>query len=140
MRRASALAALRATVPAALLAVYAPAVAADEPPAVSAPRPAHTDRVPEGPGVDARLAEIGRRVQSAATYPAIARERGVEGQAKVAFEVGADGRAAGVETLESSGSVALDRAAERAVVDAGRFPYVYGRITVPVRFALRATD
>jgi protein TonB len=122
---------------AAILVLCATPAAAQEDPAVGAPRPAYTDAVPEGPGVDERLAEIGRRIQSAAAYPAIARERGVEGQALVAFEIGADGRARDVETRETSGSIALDRAAERAVVDAGRFPYVYGRITVPVRFALR---
>ena len=42
--------------------------------------------------------------------------------------------------LSSAISVSLDRAAERAVSDAAPLPWVYGEVTVPVRFALRDPD
>ena len=113
---------------------------AQEPPSASAARAAHADRVPEAPGVDARLVEIGRRIQAVAVYPPIARERGVEGEVRVAFQIDSRGQAIRIETLETSGSVSLDLAAEHAVTDAGRLPLVYGRITVPVRFRLAAND
>lgn len=102
-----------------------------------AARPPQHDAIPQGPTVDERLAEIGARVQRVVQYPASARERGVEGETRVAFRVAPDGRAADIAVAESSGSLALDRAAERAVRAAGPLPAIYGRITVPVRFALR---
>lgn len=97
----------------------------------------HSDVVPQGPSVAVRLAQIQQRVQQVAEYPPIARERSIEGEAQVSFRVGTDGSAEGVRTERSSGSVALDRAAERAVLEADRLPYVYGRVVVPVVFQLR---
>jgi len=91
---------------------------------------------PPGPSVDSRLAEIQRRVQSALVYPPAAQRRELEGEAQVEFVLGADGHARDVRTRASSGSPLLDRAAERAVRDAGALPYVYGVLVVPVRFAL----
>ena len=86
--------------------------------------------------MEARLAEIARRVQRSLHYPAIARGRGVIGEAMVAFEIGADGAPHDIALAESSGSGALDRAALHAVAEAAPLPFVYGRIQVPVRFAL----
>jgi protein TonB len=86
--------------------------------------------------VDERLAIIAKRVQAAATYPALAQLRRIEGTSVVAFEIAANGAAREVAVATSSGSPQLDRAAERAVLDAGSLPWVYGRLEVPVRFEL----
>jgi TonB family protein len=114
----------------------ASAVAADELAAVSAKPPVVEDAIPGAPTVAARLAEIQRRVQRAARYPAIALSRSVEGETLVAFEIERDGRPVDIETNASSGSGALDRAALLAVEDAGALPWVYGRVVVPIRFEL----
>jgi TonB family protein len=95
------------------------------------------DAAPQGVPVRERLAEIQRRVQAVLHYPESARARGVSGQARVGFEVRADGRADAVTLLESSGSAALDRAAQRAVREVEGLPPVLGRVAIPVRFDLR---
>lgn len=110
----------------------------------TAGRPAHAegaelpavDAAPRGVPVQQRLAEIQRRVQAILHYPESARARGVAGRARVGFVVQPDGRAAEVALLESSGSAALDRAAQRAVRDAEDLPPVLGRVSIPVRFEL----
>jgi protein TonB len=94
------------------------------------------DLAPQGPALEARLAEIALRVQQALVYPELARRSGVEGEARLRFEIDARGRPRDVELLESSGHQSLDRAARRALEQAGALPYVAGRVTVPVRFAL----
>jgi TonB family protein len=99
-------------------------------------RPPVEDAIAVGPSVEARLAEIQRRVQAALVFPPLARQRGLEGSTRVGFVIDAAGRADGVHTVVSSGSALLDRAAERAVRDAGALPYVYGDLVIPVRFAL----
>jgi TonB family protein len=109
---------------------------ADPPPPVAA-RPPLEDAVVPGPTLDARLAEIQRRIQAALVYPPIARKRGLGGETHVAFTLTAEGRAHGVETVETSGSPTLDRAAEDAVAGARDLPFVHGRLVVPVRFDLR---
>ena len=84
-----------------------------------------------------RLAEIQRRVQAVALYPEVARARAISGETRVAFSIRRDGTPEGVRVARSSGSVALDRAAERAVSDAAPLPWVYGEVSVPVSFVLR---
>ena len=116
------------------------AASAEDLAAVSAKPPRIEDAIPGAPTVAARLAEIQRRVQDAARYPAIAMSRSVEGETLVAFEIERDGRPVDIETDASSGSGALDRAALLAVVDAGALPWVYGRVVVPVRFELTDAD
>ena len=120
------------------IAVVGPAVGvgAGELAPVAAKPPLIEDAIPGAPTVAARLAEIQRRVQRAARYPAIALSRSVEGETLVAFEIERDGRPVDIETNASSGSGALDRAALLAVEDAGALPWVYGRVVVPVRFEL----
>lgn len=118
----------------ALLVLSLAGVAASAPPAASPP-PA-VDAAPPGPSVEERLAEIARRIQRASRYPAIARERGVSGEALVAFEIQGDGRPGRLALVLSSGSGALDRAALDAVERAAPLPFVYGRVTAPVRFSL----
>lgn len=107
-----------------------------DPSAVHARATDGIDASTRGPSVDERLAIIQKRVQAAATYPALAQLRRVEGTSLVAFEIDAAGLARGVAVAASSGSPQLDRAAARAVRDAGTLPWVYGRLEVPVRFEL----
>jgi TonB family protein len=115
-------------------------VGAEELGAVAARPPVFEDAIPGAPTVAARLAEIQRRVQRAARYPAIALSRSVEGETLVAFEIERGGLPFAIEVSESSGSGALDRAALLAVEAAGSLPWVYGRVVVPVRFELTDTE
>ena len=107
-------------------------------PAPAAPPAESVDLLPLAPSPEKRLEEIRRRVQAAVVYPPRARELGLEGTARIQFEIGADGLAHDVATVQSSGHALLDRAAERGAVDAGRLPQLYGRIRIPVRFELEA--
>jgi protein TonB len=94
------------------------------------------DALPDAPSAEERLTEIRRRIQAALVYPPAARRRGLEGVARVQFEIGAEGRADRIELVRSSGHALLDRAAREGVVAAGVLPRVYGRVEVPVHFAL----
>jgi TonB family protein len=105
-------------------------------PAPAAPPDEPVDALPLAPSPEARLDEIRRRVQAAVVYPPRARELGLEGTTRIQFEIGADGLAREVATIESSGHALLDRAAEQGAIDAGRLPPLYGRIRIPVRFEL----
>jgi len=118
------------------VALAAASLHADEVVPAEPSGPRHEDLAPVGPSLETRLAEIQRRVQAAAHYPENARLRGVSGETHVAFEVQPDGTPGEVDLVESSGSVALDRAAVQAVESAGVLPRVIGRVNVPVRFAL----
>jgi len=120
---------LRGAALAALLALAPPGGAPAAP-------PEEVDALPVAPSPEARLDEIRRRVQAAVVYPPRARELGLEGTARIQFEIGADGLAREIETVTSSGHALLDRAAERGPVDAGVLPPLYGRIRIPVRFVL----
>jgi TonB family protein len=120
-----------------IAAALAVGVARADPPAVEARRaPDGVDVRTHGPSVEERLAAIHERVQAAATYPALAQVRRLEGTSVVAFEIDAKGRARDVAIATSSGTPQLDRAATQAVRDAGTLPWVYGRLEVPVRFEL----
>jgi protein TonB len=94
------------------------------------------DLAPTGPSIEARLAEIRRRIQAALEYPPLARWQDLQGDALVRFEIGAEGRAEGVRVVRSSGEPLLDVAAARAVLAAGVLPRVYGPLEVPVSFEL----
>jgi TonB family protein len=128
VRRRAALALGLAALGLAAAALGAPAAPSEE---------SAVDAIPLGPSPAERLDEIRRRVQQAVVYPERARELGLEGTARIQFEIGSDGLARSVATVESSGHALLDRAAERGAVDAGRLPVLYGRIRIPVRFELR---
>lgn len=101
-----------------------------------APLPKIDAPPPAGPSVADRLAAIQARVESILVYPALAKRRGIMGETAVEFSIDARGHARDVATRQSSGSPALDRAAERAVREAAPLPFVYGRLVIPVRFAL----
>jgi TonB family protein len=98
--------------------------------------PGLEDALPPSPTLAERLEEIRRRVQDAVVYPDQARRRGLSGVTRIRFAVGGDGHAREVETVATSGHALLDRAAEQGAREAGALPYVYGRVEVPVRFAL----
>lgn len=98
------------------------------------------DALPRGVPLEERIAEIHRRIQAAVVYPPLARMRAVEGTSEVAFEIAPEGEARHLEVVRSSGSALLDRAAERAVVDAAPLPPVLGRLRVPVRFRMEARE
>jgi len=117
-------------------AALAALLLAPAPPAPAAPLGEPVDALPLAPSPEARLDEIRRRVQAAVVYPRRARELGLEGTARIQFEIGADGLAREVATVQSSGHALLDRADERGALDAGRLPALYGRIRIPVRFEL----
>lgn len=97
---------------------------------------AEIDLVPMPPSAQERLDAIRQRVQEAVRYPQAARERGIQGVARIQFRIDAEGRAAGVITVESSGSGLLDAAAEDAARNARELPQLYGWVLVPVRFEL----
>jgi protein TonB len=118
-----------------LAALLAAPVSADTP---LGDRPIREDALPPSPTLSERVAEIRRRVREAVVYPERARRRGVTGVAHVRFQIGRDGRARAVETVRSSGDALLDRAAEQGARDARELPYVYGRVEVPIRFALES--
>jgi protein TonB len=94
------------------------------------------DALAVGPSVEQRLEEIRRRLQAALVYPPIARRRGLTGTAWVQFEIDRAGAARDVALARSSGHPILDRAARHSVDRAGRLPWVWGRIEVPIRFSL----
>jgi TonB family protein len=116
-------------------AVPAPAWSEAAAPLVSA-RPELEDAAPAAPSRAERLEAIRLRIQAALRYPPLARWRAASGEAVVRFEIAADRRARGVRIERSSGLALLDRAALRAVLEAGELPYVHGLLEVPVRFDL----
>lgn len=103
-----------------------------------APTTAEIDLVATPPSAEQRLEAIRARVQDAVVYPQPARERGVQGVARIQFRIAPEGRAAEVATVSTSGSRLLDRAAEQAARDARELPQLYGWVRIPVRFELEA--
>ncbi len=103
-----------------------------------APTTTEIDLVATPPSAEQRLETIRARVQDAVVYPRAARERGVQGVARIQFRIAPEGRAAEVATVSSSGSRLLDRAAEQAARDARELPQLYGWVRIPVRFELTA--
>ncbi|NNL67231.1 MAG: energy transducer TonB [Myxococcales bacterium] len=117
-----------------LFVAAAPSVRADH---ADVARPEIVDALPPGRSVANRLDEIRDRIHGVLEYPALARSRELEGEVKVAFEIGGERRAIDVELSHSSGHAILDRAALRAVETADRLPMVYGRLVIPIAFDLR---
>jgi protein TonB len=101
-----------------------------------APTTTEIDLVATPPSAGQRLEMIRERVQDAVVYPQTARERGIEGTARIQFRIAPDGRAAEIATVASSGSELLDSAAEQAARNARALPQLYGWVRIPVRFAL----
>ena len=100
--------------------------------------PAEIDLAATPPSAEERLETIRARVQEAVVYPQAARERGIEGVARIQFRIAPDGRAAEIATVVSSGSDLLDGAALLAARNARALPQLYGWVRIPVRFELRA--
>jgi TonB family protein len=124
--------------PAAVLLVALAAAAGAEPP--NPYREGTTQIGVDGaaapPSVQERIAWIRARLAEVLVYPKGAQKRGIEGTSRIQFVIGPDGHAAEIRTVESSGHVSLDRAAEQSAIDAGELPRVLGRLDVPVRFSL----
>ena len=99
-------------------------------------RVVNEDAVPRVPSVDERLEEIRQRIQAALIYPPLARRLELTGVAWLRFSIDGHGAAQEVELARSSGHRILDQAARRTLARAGRLPWIYGRIEVPVRFSL----
>ena len=81
-------------------------------------------------------------LQSRKSYPDIARRRSEEGTAVIRFSVGRDGQVLAVTLVSSSGSPALDEAAQ-AMLRGARLPPFTGdmtqgqiTVTVPIRYRL----
>ena len=110
--------------------------AAQDPPPVSAAPVHFVDATPVGPSLSKRLGVIRQRIQDAIEYPALARMQRVMGETLVRFDIDNQGTPQAVAVHRSSGAPSLDRAAQRAVTSAAPLPWVYGRLEVPVRFAL----
>ena len=125
---------------AAAMALVALVLVASPAAAPGAPPEEPVDALPLAPSPEQRLDEIRRRVQAAVVYPPRARELGLEGTTRIQFQIGADGLAREVATVESSGHALLDRAAERGAIDAGKLPPLYGWIRIPVRFQLQGPN
>lgn len=104
----------------------------------AAEQPRFVDGAPQLPHARTRLEEIRRRIQRAVVYPALAREREIEGTALVRFDIAHDGTPLDVVVHRSSGRPSLDRAAAAAVDAAAPLPWVYGRLEVPVLFSLES--
>ncbi|CAN1210681.1 TonB C-terminal domain-containing protein [Tumidithrix helvetica PCC 7403] len=66
-------------------------------------------------------------------YPSNARERGLEGEAKVAVDVDANGNVINVRLLNSSGHAELDEAAQRAAWNWKFDPSQSGKQAIPAR-------
>jgi TonB family protein len=94
------------------------------------------DAIAHGPGLDARLEEIRRRIEANLAYPPLARWHEVSGAAVVEFEVTEQGRTQGVRLAQSSGAALLDNAAKDAVATVTDLPVVHGRLSIPIRFEL----
>ena len=75
------------------------------------------------PAADAKARTVkntkGRAIKTVTpVYPPLAQENGIEGRVKLRVQVAPDGSVCHVKLVESSGSLALDRAARRAVREA----------------------
>ena len=116
------------------IALVSGALPAGAEPHVAAAR--FVDAAPQGPNAEQRLREIRRRIQAVLVYPPLARSDALEGTALVRFDIERDGTPRGGVVHRSSGRPSLDRAALRAVAASAPLPWVYGRLEVPVRFAL----
>lgn len=111
----------------------APVASSPVTPAVAAPAPTI--------GADWR-GSLAAWLQAHRHYPEDARERGEEGRAVIRFTVARDGRVLGYTLVGSSGSAALDAAAEAMFRNAQLPPFPASMaaaqvtVTVPIRFRL----
>ncbi|MDP2168367.1 MAG: energy transducer TonB [Thermodesulfovibrionales bacterium] len=78
-------------------------------------------------------------IQKKITYPAIARQMGLEGSVVVSFIVRSDGSAKDITIKESSGIEILDRSAVEAVKKASPFPMplLEAQLIIPIKYKLR---
>lgn len=87
-------------------------------------------------GWDKVLAQIRARIERSKHYPLMARRRGFEGTANVAFRIAEDGSVRDVKLVTSSGISPLDEAALTTIRRAAPFPYYPEPIQIGIRFTL----
>ncbi len=63
-----------------------------------------------------------RMITKSQSYPRSAQIRGEEGTTRLRISLAADGKIGAVETMESSGSMILDREAHAIISSIGKFP------------------
>lgn len=108
-------------------------------------RPAPARAPFEAPPAPLRLAQADHRHCPPAAYPALLRERGVEGAVLLRVRVDASGQPSDVQLLSGSGFRLFDEAALRQVRGCRFIPaargdeYVESWVEFPVRFALEAS-
>jgi len=82
-------------------------------------------------------AALAAAIERTKYYPRIARERGIEGVAKLRFRLAPSGEVEKIEIVQSSGHEILDHAAIDAVYRAAPWPHVSGWIEMPMKYFLK---
>lgn len=82
-------------------------------------------------------AVIESAIERSKNYPRLARERGIQGVARVRFKLRPTGDVETVEIVKSSGYDILDTASIRTVYRAAPMPYVSGWVEVPMAYVLK---
>jgi TonB family protein len=107
------------------------------------PRPQAASPTAHGHAERSYLAALRNALERQRHYPATARQRRLEGTARVQFTIAANGAFSGIRVSQSTGVAALDDAALHTVRRLGRFepiPAVLGRsqwtVRVPIVFRL----
>ena len=84
-----------------------------------------------------QLQHLRLAIESAKTYPRLARERGIEGTVLVKFKMLPSGDVETVSVVKSSGVQILDDASVRTVYRAAPMPFVNGWVEVPMVYELK---
>ena len=91
---------------------------------------------PEG-GTNAILAEIRARIERAKNYPLLLRQSGVQGVARVAFRINAQGQPENVSLKSTSGSPALDQEALATIKRAAPYPLYEDALEIGIHFEIK---
>ena len=89
-----------------------------------------------GTGTSDVIGIIRAAIEKAKNYPPLAKKRGIEGTATTEFAINSKGHPENIRIVRSSGSDILDTAAKNTVLRASPFPFVKGRIEVPITFRI----
>ncbi len=82
-------------------------------------------------------AALAAAIERTKSYPRIARERGIEGEVRLRFQLTPSGSIEKIEIIRSSGYEILDKASIWAVYRAVPLPYLSGWVEMPMRFELK---
>jgi protein TonB len=86
------------------------------------------------------IGAIRAAIERAKKYPLFARRSGMEGTVTAEFSIDGRGRPENVKIKTSSGFELLDAAAKETIIRAAPFPFVEGRIEIPIAFRLRREE